>query len=600
MAPKLGDLAANISTLVKLTTRAFAEGADIVVAPELATTGFSISPDQAKTQLGMREPFTQLAELRRLAIANHGFVVVGVAELGDHDAVYNSAVMLLPSGHEIVQRKRGKTGDGWTRGDTPFVPIPSPFGELGMVVCSDTFLMDWPRILALSGVDILLSPANWWGDSGQLDIWATRVIENDLAIVVANRWGSETDTRFTPSYFYDMNDAPSAIMTPGDDNAKIVLMHRADQIPAPKDEVLHATINVPQSRIGSTSATAWPIAAREPAAYAAIADRYYRPDLSPDYGGEKAPGLPLAGPVVLVDLAFRPSFDVGGNIKLIISELTRTQAAHPKIDLVLLPARAITAQPVDTNNPAWMVGSPWSDLQDAVDRLGIEALVTSLVEAKNGTHDIRDSVVILRPRQAPALQSSLHAWPPAASSPLAPMIVDMTHARISAVLDRDMLVPETSLALAKAGADIVLVPAGNSGDPHATANSRMNWPYDVWRTRIGDGVHIAVSSGAGTGIVLRNGGGYLDEALSVGAPDDAARVVELDTSNVRAKFLNAYYDFDLRALGLQPTPSPAERLAFAAVPRDAARSKGSAAPPRSPVPLDIRAVLPPGLRPPRN
>ena len=56
-----------------------------------------------------------------------------------------------------------------------------------MVICSDGYLMDWPRILALSGARLILTPADWWGDAKQLGLWRTRAAEDGISMVGANR-----------------------------------------------------------------------------------------------------------------------------------------------------------------------------------------------------------------------------------------------------------------------------------------------------------------------------------------------------------------------------------------------------------------------------
>ncbi|MBD0320685.1 MAG: carbon-nitrogen hydrolase family protein, partial [Gemmatimonadetes bacterium] len=279
MAPRLGTITPNIDTLVAMTQRAFRQGADIVVAPELSTTGYSVSAQQIRDSLGLAAPFTRLSQLRALATANNGYVALGIAEIAPGDTLYNSVVLFKPDGSYALQRKRGSSGFG-PRGRLPFTTVPTRFGDLGLVICSDVYLQDWPRILALAGADIVLSPATWWGDSHQLDIWTTRAHENDFHFVVANRWGTETDTRFGSPFFYEMNDAPSAVIAPGtrdDEAGQTLLAYRTETAPEPRNVVLHRTIQVNRGRLNSGPNQAYTVRARQPQAYVQISNGFYRP-----------------------------------------------------------------------------------------------------------------------------------------------------------------------------------------------------------------------------------------------------------------------------------------------------------------------------------
>jgi predicted amidohydrolase len=547
MAPVLGRLTPNIDTLTAMAARAFAAGADLVVGPELATTGYSITAGQIRDSLGLRAPFARLAGLRDLAMRNDGYVAVGIAEIADDDSLYNSVVLFQPDGRFVVQRKRGASGFG-PRGDLPFTVVPTRFGELGLVICSDTYLQDWPRILALAGADLILSPANWWG-GGQLNLWTARAHENDVHLVVANRWGTETDTRFGTPFHYDMNDAPSVVVAPGrgDDQADPVrLVYRTATAPEPRNVVLRHTLFVPRARIGGGPGRAYTVRARQPGAYVSLSNRSYRPDL----GSPPAPGLPPAGETRVAVLALRPGFDPAANVARIRAGWA---AGGGGADVLVLPARAVTPQPLDTAAPGWAASPPWDSLQAFVDRSGLRLLATSVFEATPG--GVRESLVVMRPGEPPLVRPAIHPWPPAGAAPQEPLYLDLSHARVGVVLGRDLLFPETSLDLAKRGADLVLAPAAEGVlPPRPTPVTASPWPYNAWQVRANDGLHVAAVNRQGWGLVVRSAGGVNDKVVVADADAGTAlRVLSLDSGSVRAKFLNAYHDFDLRALGLPPT-----------------------------------------------
>src|SRR6185369_17267677 len=96
------------------------------------------------------------------------YVLVAIAEVTPTPAqqVYNTVVVFGPRGLVTTSEKRGLSG--WhDRGILPFEVIPTIYGDLGVMICSDVYLPDWIRILATEGADLILLPANWFGSSDQ-------------------------------------------------------------------------------------------------------------------------------------------------------------------------------------------------------------------------------------------------------------------------------------------------------------------------------------------------------------------------------------------------------------------------------------------------
>ncbi len=58
--PVLGDVDTNLAVLESHVEEAFLNGANIVVTPEMATTGFSITMEQVLIDLGFTLPYPEL------------------------------------------------------------------------------------------------------------------------------------------------------------------------------------------------------------------------------------------------------------------------------------------------------------------------------------------------------------------------------------------------------------------------------------------------------------------------------------------------------------------------------------------------------------
>jgi predicted amidohydrolase len=538
--PKLGDIHANVQSLNAYVEEAFQSGANIIVTPELATTGYSITTDQVINLLGMESPFPQLERIRNLAIQHRGYVFLALAEKSRSGRLYNSVAIFGPKGLITTQRKRGLAT--WNaRGDVPFEVITTPYGDLGAIICSDSYLPDWPRVLTLKGADIIVSPANWWGDFGQEEIWQTRARENGVWFVVANRWGTEIDKRFDPPYTYEMNDAPSDIIDP---DGTILLSYRAKESPSPSDKTLYYTIQVPIDRIGSKANPTQTLANRRPEAYQAIANEYYRPDL----GNKPPPRIPPAGLTRVGAITYLPSDDAKVNLFTIKRLWDKAHA-----DVVVLPGLGITQEPIESLKPQWYGASPWAELQEFVNQRGILLLATTVVENSDKEKPPRESILVFQRKKHAILYTQTHNYGTIPGSGRGPAMIDLPHARVAILTGWDSLFPELSTNLVKNGVDLILVPSSicNTRVKHTQSAALSIWNKNAllqaWSTNTNHGFHLAASDMGGFGLVVQEGGGFRvrKDILDDGMP---IQVLDLDSRPTRSKHLNAYYPFDLETL----------------------------------------------------
>jgi 5-aminopentanamidase len=162
VAPRIADLQANRRLSLSAIADAAAAGADVIVLPELVTSGYvfesveeaaavAIAPDHAL--------FEQWA-----AEAAGAVVVGGFAERGDDGLVYNSAAVVDQSGVIGVYRKVHL----WDREKLWFAPggepprvFDTPAGRIGVLVCYDLEFPEMPRTLALAGAELICVPTNW-------------------------------------------------------------------------------------------------------------------------------------------------------------------------------------------------------------------------------------------------------------------------------------------------------------------------------------------------------------------------------------------------------------------------------------------------------
>lgn len=163
LAPQVGDAEGNRRLAREGVREAIAAGAQIVLLPELVTSGYVFeSPEEARS-LAQPADGPALADWAEEAARAGTVVVGGFAELGADGAVYNSAAVVGPDGLIAVYRKTHL----WDReklcfepGSEPAPVVETPHGRIGVAVCYDLYFPELTRGLALAGADLVAVPAN--------------------------------------------------------------------------------------------------------------------------------------------------------------------------------------------------------------------------------------------------------------------------------------------------------------------------------------------------------------------------------------------------------------------------------------------------------
>ena len=172
-------------------------GADLVVLPEMFTTGFCMEPE------GVVEPVAgnaALAWMRRQA-SRHGFAVAGSLAVEDGGRFYNRFYFVRPDGTEEHYDKHhlfayGGEDRAYTPGGGRKV-VEWGGKRFLLLVCYDLRFPVWARFRG--DYDAILCVANW--PAGRMDVWNTlvraRAIENQCYVVAVNRVGMYKDYPYT-------------------------------------------------------------------------------------------------------------------------------------------------------------------------------------------------------------------------------------------------------------------------------------------------------------------------------------------------------------------------------------------------------------------
>jgi omega-amidase len=190
------DPETSLARLASVVERAAGAGADLLVLPEMCTTGFTMEPERYAEPLDGPSA-ARLSELaRRHRIALLAGLATREADGDGSAACYNSALLLAPDGERIgeyrKQRLYAHAGE-----DRHYRPGMGPrVFQLGGVriapfICYD---LRFPELFREAGpeADVLVVIANWpVARRAHWDVLVrARAIENQCYVVAVNRTGS--------------------------------------------------------------------------------------------------------------------------------------------------------------------------------------------------------------------------------------------------------------------------------------------------------------------------------------------------------------------------------------------------------------------------
>jgi predicted amidohydrolase len=202
LAPRLGQLSANLETHHRMIADARDRAVDLLVFPELGLTGYLLQDLNAEVALRADDP--RLAELGRAA--GEMSVVVGFVEESDDHQLYIAAALFESSELRHVYRKSYLPNYGlfderrFFAAGSRIAAVDSRLGaRLGICICEDFWHLPVPYLLALDGAQILINISS----SPGRDIAA--VVEGGLGSADSWRTLMRTYAELTTSYIVFVN-----------------------------------------------------------------------------------------------------------------------------------------------------------------------------------------------------------------------------------------------------------------------------------------------------------------------------------------------------------------------------------------------------------
>ena len=235
MNVKILDRTHNLRVALERLVQARRAGAELVVFPECALTGYCFSSREEAWPLAEKIPGPSTEKFALAARQLGCTAVVGMLER-EGDELYNAAAVITPDGILGNYRKIHLLCLGLDRydapGNKPFRVFETPAGKVGVNICFDCSFPESGRVLKLKGAQILAIPTNWPVAS---DTWAhtpiVRATENHMIVVAADRVGEERGFRFAGHS--QIIDPEGHVLASADDREETVLV--ADVDPAASD-----------------------------------------------------------------------------------------------------------------------------------------------------------------------------------------------------------------------------------------------------------------------------------------------------------------------------------------------------------------------------
>ncbi|HIJ86571.1 MAG TPA: carbon-nitrogen family hydrolase [Desulfuromonadales bacterium] len=188
---KQGDVDANLAYVREALARVAAQGANLVVLPEMWSSGFSYK-NLNELALRTKGIVDELLEFS----ARHKMVIIGSMPEPNGDKVFNTVSVIDSGSLAGVYRKMHlfsllgeerafSGGDSWLCAETSL-------GKVGVIICYDLRFPELSRRLALEGAQVICVPAQW--PRPRQEHWRTllraRAMENQLFIVACNACGT--------------------------------------------------------------------------------------------------------------------------------------------------------------------------------------------------------------------------------------------------------------------------------------------------------------------------------------------------------------------------------------------------------------------------
>ena len=213
----------NLQKMERAIHIAGEHGAKWIVTPETALQGYYFYVlDPSQKQKIEAQPSETVRPLLNASKKYRAWLFLGAGEYDtEKDTYRNSCLVFDPAGqlagrHAKMTAHEAFGAEVWSRNANLLNPVQVDDVSTGVLVCSDLWFLQFPRILADKGAQIIIDIAAWppADETGNpLPAWERASERTKLPVIVCNQTGS-------PKWM-DMSEGQSAVV----ENGKAKLLH---------------------------------------------------------------------------------------------------------------------------------------------------------------------------------------------------------------------------------------------------------------------------------------------------------------------------------------------------------------------------------------
>ena len=206
IAPNVQSSEVSAELATEAIADAVTHGAQIVVVPELANSGYGFESLDETRAAALPAAGELLAGWAREAQRGDALVIAGFCELAPGGRLFNSSALIDGSGVLAVYRKLHLWGEEprwFQRGEECAPVVQTRYGAIGLAVCYDLEFPELTRGLALQGAELIVVPTNWPRDPNPPDgrpilhsLASVTAYFNRAFVAVCDRCGTERGVEF--------------------------------------------------------------------------------------------------------------------------------------------------------------------------------------------------------------------------------------------------------------------------------------------------------------------------------------------------------------------------------------------------------------------
>lgn len=440
--PVMFEKERNVEMLAGLVEQAAAAGAELVVTPEMGTTGYCWHDRQEVAPYVEPVPGPTTDRFVALAARLGCHIVIGMPEVDPStELYYNSAVLIGPGGIVGTHRKTHPyiAEPKWAvSGDLGHQVFETSLGRIALLICMDIHFLETARLCALGGADVICHISNWLAERTPAPYWINRAFENGCYLVEANRWGLERGVQFSGGSCVIGPDATILAAVDGG------------------DAIAYAEIDPARAR----SRTVWGepvLQQRRPELYMELMTNTFSWNPRDFFGLYGHAPLPMGREAKVAVAEMAPT----GNVDRNLAEIARLAeaAAEQGAELVVFPERALTGLEDPAETAIAVTAAPITELTALARRLGV-FLLAGFAE-REGERCFNGSVLagpagILGCYRQIHLTAADAQWADAGRDWT---LFDLPFARVGLLIGHDLSFPEAGRVLALKGCDLLACPA---------------------------------------------------------------------------------------------------------------------------------------------